>query len=74
MLLELITYAALAIMGLGLMAIAIPIFLVSAGLWFISIPLLSLYIGGFPGFCLGIGLDVIIFSAWLTVAGAKAKP
>ena len=62
---HIIIWVVIIIIGIGVLAIAIPLLGLAALLWFITLPVLGAIIGGWIGFFFGVGLDVIIYIVYV---------
>jgi hypothetical protein len=58
---DVILWAVLIIIGIGVLAIGIPLLGLALLLWFIVLPVIGACLGGWMGFFFGVGLDVVIY-------------
>jgi hypothetical protein len=60
-----ILWAVLIIIGIGALAIVVPLLGLALILWWLALPIIGACLGGWIGFFFGVGLDVVIYIVYV---------
>ena len=73
---DIIVWGVIIIVAIGVIVVGIPILGLAIWLWWLLLPLLGAYFGGWIGFFFGVGLDVVIGIVYLGIKGiiSESKP
>jgi hypothetical protein len=62
---DVILWAVLIIIGIGVLVIVIPLLGLALFLWWLALPIIGACFGGWIGFFFGVGLDVVIYIVYV---------